>query len=106
MISAQQRRETVQQLQARGISLRRSCALCHISRSSLRYRPRGLRRAQTAQLVDRLRQIAHTHPRYGYRRAHAIVVRDVAGVNVQARTSVVAPRAPERAVSTATQTQG
>ena len=83
MISAQQRRETVQQLQARGISLRRSCALCHISRSSLRYRPRGLRRAQNAHLVERLRQIARKHPRYGYRRAHALVVRDGAGVNVK-----------------------
>lgn len=83
MMGAQQRRETVQQLQARGLSLRRSCALCHISRSSLRYQPRGLRQVQNQQITERLHQIARKHPRYGYRRAHALVARDVAGVNVK-----------------------
>jgi putative transposase len=83
MTSAQQRRETVHQLQARGLSLRRSCALCHISRSSLRYRPRLMRRSQNQQLVERLRRIARKHPRYGYRRAHALVCREVAGINVK-----------------------
>lgn len=83
MMGAQQRRETVQQLHTRGLSLRRSCALCHISRSSLRYQPRGLRRVQNQHLVERLHQIARKHPRYGYRRAHALVARDVAGINVK-----------------------
>jgi putative transposase len=83
MSSAQQRRETVQQLRARGLSLRRSCALCHISRSSLRYQPRPMRRLKNQQLAARLHAIARTHPRYGYRRAHALVCRDVPGVNVK-----------------------
>ena len=46
MRSAQQRRETVRQMQARALSLRRSCALCHIGHSSLRYRSRSMRRLQ------------------------------------------------------------
>jgi putative transposase len=83
MMSAQQRRETVQQLQARGLSLRRSCALCHISRSSLRYRPRPMRRLQNQQLAARLRAIARAHPRYGYRRAHVLVCRELPSVNVK-----------------------
>ncbi len=83
MTSAQQRRETVQQLRARGLSLRRSCALCHISRASLRYRPRATRRTQNQALAVRLRAIARKHPRYGYRRAHVLVCRAVPGVNVK-----------------------
>jgi putative transposase len=83
MSSAQQRRETVQQLRARGLSLRRSCALCHISRSSLRYQPQPRQRAQNQLLATRLHAIARQHPRYGYRRAHALVCRETPGVNVK-----------------------
>ncbi len=83
MSGAQLRRDTVQQLHARGLSLRRSCALCHISRSSLRYRPRCVRRLQNQELATRLHAIARRHPRYGYRRAHAVVQRDLPTVNVK-----------------------
>ena len=83
MSSAQQRRETVQQMQARGLSLRRSCALCHIGHSSLRYRPRTKRRLQNQALSGRLRVIARRHPRYGYRRVHALVEREGIAVNVK-----------------------
>lgn len=83
MSGAQQRRETVQQLHARGLSLRRSCALCHISRSSFRYQPRCARRLQNQDLAARLHVIAQRHPRYGYRRAHALVRRDMPTVNVK-----------------------
>ena len=104
MTGAQQRRETVQQFRARGLSLRRSCALCQISRSSAQYRPRLVRHMQNQYLVERLRHIARTHPRYGYRRAHALVARDLAGVNVkrvhrlwrQARLSVPCRRPRKR----------
>ena len=83
MTGAQQRRDTVQQFRARGLSLRRSCALCHISRSSLHYRPRPGRHAQNQHVAERLRRIARTHPRYGYRRAHALICREVPGINVK-----------------------
>jgi putative transposase len=71
------------QFQARGLSLRRSCALCHISRSSLGYRPRLRRRLRDQQLVAQLREIARKHPRYGYRRAHALLCRSGTRVNVK-----------------------
>ncbi len=83
MTGAQQRRETVQQLHAHGLSLRRSCALCHISRSSFRYRPRRAPRLQNQALATHLHAIARRHPRYGYRRAHALVRRELPTVNVK-----------------------
>ena len=83
MSSAQQRRETVRQMHVRGRSLRRSCALCQIGHSSLRYRPRTIRRLRNQELAVRLRAIARRHPRYGYRRGHALVCREVPGVNVK-----------------------
>lgn len=104
MSGAQQRRETVQQLQARGLSLRRSCALCHISRSSVRYQPRSARRGSNQQIATRLRAIAQRYPRYGYRRAHAVLCRETPGVNLkrvhriwrQARLSVPVRRSRRR----------
>jgi putative transposase len=83
MTSAQQRRATVGYLHARGLSLRRSCALCQISCSSLRYRPRQTRRVHNQQVVAGLRRIARQHPRYGYRRAHAVLNRELGSVNVK-----------------------
>jgi putative transposase len=76
MVSAQLRREVVTHLQTRGLSLRRSCALCHISRSSYRYRQRQHRQVQNQELLDKLHALARRHPRYGYRRMHALVRRD------------------------------
>jgi putative transposase len=73
----------VHQLQARGLSRRRSCALCHISRSSLHYRPRLRRCLHDQQLAAQLREIARKHPRYGYRRAHALLCRSGTLVNVK-----------------------
>lgn len=42
-----------------------------------------MRRLRNQELVLRLRAIARKHPRYGYRRAHALVCRAVPGVNVK-----------------------
>lgn len=39
--------------------------------------------AQNQQLAARLHTIARQHPRYGYRRAHALVCRETPGVNVK-----------------------
>ncbi len=83
MTGAQQRREMAQQPRARDLSLRRSCALCHISRSIRRDQARPLRRLQNEQVAARLRAIARAYPRYGYRRAHALICRDAPGVNVK-----------------------
>jgi hypothetical protein len=68
----------------RGLSTRRSCALCGISLSSNCYRPTAIsqllsancyqppveKQANDRELDQRLHQIAHLHEDYGYRRAH------------------------------------
>jgi putative transposase len=83
MVSAQQRREVVKHLCQYGVSLRRSCALAHISRSSHAYRRRQQRRLQNQHLVEQLRAIAQKHPRYGYRRAHVELCKQEGGINVK-----------------------
>jgi putative transposase len=62
----------------KGLSLRRSCALIGFERSSLYYKahPRG-----DTQLCEELKMIAKRFKRYGYRRAHALIVRSGQGVN-------------------------
>lgn len=62
----------------RGLSERRGCALLQISRANDRYvaHPRD-----DGPLAARLRQIVQTYPRYGYRRAWALLVRAGATIN-------------------------
>jgi putative transposase len=59
-------------LLAHDISERRSCHLAGITRSSARYRVKA--RTDT-ELSDGLHRIASKHPRFGYRRAHAMLKR-------------------------------
>ncbi len=54
-----------------------------MSHSSLRYRSRDQRRTQNQHLAEQLRVIARKHPRYGYRRVHALVRRELPMVNVK-----------------------
>ena len=67
------RREAVAFLRGRGVSERRACRLLHLGRSSLRYRPCADR---DEALRQRLRDLAQRHPRYGYRRAWAVLRRE------------------------------
>ena len=57
-------------LQGHGLSGRRSCALCGISRSSYNYRPSVEKQANDQALGQRLHAIAAYHESYGYRPAH------------------------------------
>lgn len=50
--------------------MRRSCALCRISRSSQSYKPSPEKQASDQELGRRLHVIADYHGDYGYRRAH------------------------------------
>lgn len=75
MVSPSQRRRAAQMLQERlGLSQRRACRIVGQHRSTQRHRPadadpdRDLRR--------QLRDFARHHPRWGYRRAHAVLVRE------------------------------
>lgn len=79
-MSPPRRRRAADMLQQRlGFSQRRACQITGQARSTQRYRPadpdpdRGLR--------ERLRQFARGHPRWGYRRAHAVLVREGCQVN-------------------------
>lgn len=54
--------------------MRHACRLLSLSLSSFYFQPRPTR---NTLLVERLQQIARTHPRSGYRRAWALVRRDV-----------------------------
>jgi transposase InsO family protein len=56
------------------VSERRACRLTSQHRSSQRYRRRTL--ADELLLRERLRLLARRHPRYGYRRIHALLRRE------------------------------
>ena len=75
MVSPSQRRRAASMLQERlGLSQRRACQIVGQHRSTQRHRPenpdpdRDLRRE--------LRDFARRHPRWGYRRAHAVLRRE------------------------------
>ncbi len=72
MVSAPQRREAVRFLHGLKVSQRRGCALLQIGWSSYHYasHPRN-----DGPLKERLREIARKYPRFGYRRAWALLVR-------------------------------
>jgi putative transposase len=72
VVSAPQRREAVGFLHDHKVSQRRGCALLRIGWSSYRYvaHPRN-----DGPLTAQLQEIARKHPRYGYRRAWALLVR-------------------------------
>jgi putative transposase len=77
VVTASQRREAVGVLKALKVSERRSCQLVGISRHGVRYETR---RSDSA-LVEKLTAIADKHPRYGYRRACALLRRSGDEVN-------------------------
>lgn len=58
-----------------GVSERRACKVTGQHRSTQRCTPRPPR-ADDAKLRRRLRQIARAHPRWGWRKAHDILVRE------------------------------
>lgn len=77
MVSVSERRAVVSILKQWQVSERRSCQLAGISRPGYRYQ----QRKQDSELVERLKAIASEHPRYGYRRAWAVLRRSGAQIN-------------------------
>ena len=63
-----------------GAGLSRACRLVSISRSLNAYRSR---RAGQEHLRIRLRELAQSRPRYGYRRVHVLLRRDGWPVNIK-----------------------
>jgi putative transposase len=64
-----------------GISQRRISRVMGRSRSGLRYRRK--RRTDEPALNKEIKRLARRHPRYGYRRAHAVLVRKGWSVNLK-----------------------
>jgi len=63
------------------VSQRRAARVLGRSRSTARYRRRS--RCGESALVKALRRLAQRHPRFGYRRLHAMLIRDGWEVNVK-----------------------
>ena len=79
-MSPQAKRNAVEHLVAEeDYSQRRACQLVGISRSSARYAPKS-RSGETA-FKEQVRQLAHEHPNYGYRRITAILRREGSPIN-------------------------
>jgi putative transposase len=73
-VSAQAKRAQIAYAVHRGRSVRRACALLGVARSALGYESRIA--ARNEAVVTRLREIAEAHPRWGYRRAWAVLRRE------------------------------
>ena len=78
MVTIEHRRQVVVMLKTRSISERRSCQSAMISRTSCRYRTKT---GENEKLIERLRSIANNYPRFGYRRATALLSREGRQVN-------------------------
>jgi len=78
MVGTLQRRLGVGFLVERTISQRRACLLLDFSRSSCRYR---LHPRAAGPVAERLKALAHRHPRYGYRRLTALLRREGQPIN-------------------------
>ena len=82
MVTADQQRAAADYLAERyGASQRRACRVMGRARSNLRYR--RVRRDDEPALVREIKRLARRHPRYGYRRIHAMLVRRGWTVNLK-----------------------
>lgn len=84
-------RELVKHLQVVwGVSMRRACTIVDGSRSSLYYRHK---RDAQAILRQRIREIAETRVRWGYRRIHVLLKREGWRINAKRVHRVLPGRA-------------
>jgi transposase InsO family protein len=76
MVGPSQRRHAVQTVVAAGLcSQRAACRYFDLARSSSAYRPRPPS-TRAAQVLAAILRVSRKYPRYGYRRVHAILVRE------------------------------
>ena len=73
MVSACARRKQIAYVRKRGISLRRSCALLQVARSTIGYESALAKR--DAPVIAAMRELAAQYPRYGYRRIQVFLAR-------------------------------
>ncbi len=72
-MSACVRRKQIGYVQGRGISLRRSCALLQVARSTIGYE--SVLAKRDAPVVAAMRELAAQYPRFGYRRIQVFLAR-------------------------------
>ena len=80
MVTVAARREVVEFIKTRNISERRGCRLISLNRKSCRYEKR---QRANCDLIKRLGELAIEHPRFGYRRIHALLKREDFKVNLK-----------------------
>jgi putative transposase len=73
MVSAQARRKQIAYVRKRGISLRRSCALLQVARSTVGYESALAKR--DAPVIEAMHELAAQYPRFGYRRIQVFLAR-------------------------------
>ena len=73
MVSASVRRKQVGYVRGRGISLRRTCALLTVARSTIGYE--SLLEKRDAPVIGAMRELAGQYPRFGYRRIQVFLAR-------------------------------
>ncbi len=78
MVTVECKREAVVFLQAKEVSERRSCQLILLARSTYQYR---IKRELDEEFEQEVKELAFAHPRYGYRRVHALLQRSGQKVN-------------------------
>jgi len=78
VVTVERKREAVVFLKIKEVSERRSCQLILLARSTCQYR---IRREPDEKFETEVKELAFAHPRYGYRRVHALLKRDGQTVN-------------------------
>jgi len=81
VVTVAARREAVEFIKTRHISERRGCRMVSLNRKSCRYQKR--RQRTDSELIKRLRELAMEHPRFGYRRIHALLKREDFKINLK-----------------------
>ena len=73
MVSASLRRQQIAYVRARGVSVRRACALLSVARSALHYTSRLA--TKDAPALAAMGELSAQYPRYGYRRIQVFLAR-------------------------------
>ncbi len=77
-MTVERKKEAVVFLKTKEVSERRSCQLILLARSTCQY---TIQRQPDEEFENQVKQLAFAHPRYGYRRVHALLRRGGQTVN-------------------------
>ena len=97
MVSAPVRRRQVAYIHARGLSIRRACALMSVARSTLGYQSRLA--VRDAPVLKVMHELSGQYPRYGYRRIQVFLGRRGHVMSAD-RTQVTPATTPSRPLVT------